>query len=234
MNSIYQALAGLTVVSPFTFALVFLGGVISALSICYVPVLVMFSGMVIGKEERNQNAFPFSLAFTLGMALTSAGIGVVAALVGKGLLRLFTGYHLDQWIPATIGILMGLQLIGVLKLRIPMFGRMQTGQPRTTRQAFLLGLPFGFVVTPCTIPIFIIVIGVVAASANAWAGAAILVAYAVGKGVVLTVVALTSSTLVKSFIQRWGSKLERIAGFVLLASSIYLIFFQVKMNVPIG
>ncbi|WP_067562197.1 cytochrome c biogenesis CcdA family protein [Ferroacidibacillus organovorans] len=189
---------------------------------------------MIGKEERNQKAFPFSAAFTPGMAITSAGIGVVAALVGKELIRLFTGYHLDQWIPATIGILMGLQLLGILKLRMPMLGRMRSTKPKTTGQALMLGLPFGFVVTPCTIPIFIIVIGVVAASANIWAGAAILVTYAIGKGVILTIVALTSSTLVKSFIQKWASKIEKFAGTVLILASIYLIFFQVKMPIPLG
>lgn len=232
MNIIYQGLAGLTDVSPITFLLVFLGGVISALSICYVPILVMFSGMVIGKEERNRKAFPFSLSFTMGMALVSAFIGIVATLIGKGMIQLFTGYHLDQWIPAAIGIVMGLQLLGVLKLKMPMMLQLQNKKPKSNLGAFALGLPFGLVVTPCTIPIFIMIISVVALHANVWAGAALLIAYALGKGVILTLVAVTSSTLVKSVIQKWASKLEKIAGAVLILASIYLLFFQIKMPLP--
>lgn len=231
MNSIYEGLAGLTAVSPLTFIFVFLGGVVSALSICYVPVLVMFSGIVVGKRERNEKALTFALFFTLGMAITSAIIGIIAAIIGKNVIHLFTGYHLDRWIPSVIGILMGLQLLGILKLRLPMIGRFQNKKPGTIGEALAFGLPFGFVVTPCTIPIFIMIIALVAATSNEWAGAALLVIYAIGKGVILSIVALSSSTLVKNFIQKWANRIEKIAGIILILASIYILFFQIKMPI---
>ncbi|UOR12114.1 hypothetical protein [Halobacillus amylolyticus] len=42
MNTIYDQLDGNWAVSPFSYLLVLLGGILSAVSICYVPILVMF------------------------------------------------------------------------------------------------------------------------------------------------------------------------------------------------
>jgi cytochrome c-type biogenesis protein len=233
LNYIYEQLAGLEAVSPFSYVLVLLGGILSAVSICYVPILVMFSGYM-GKhaEGGTGKALRITAGFTVGMIMTSAMIGIVAAFVGKSIMVLFTGYSLDVWIPAVVGILMGLQLLGVLKLKMPGQLQVKAQEPKTTFGAFTLGLPFGLVITPCTIPIFIMIITHVVFTGSMVHGALLLATYAIGKGIILAVVATSSSAFLKDLTKKWGSRVEVIAGIILLLASLYLIFFQVQMPVP--
>jgi cytochrome c-type biogenesis protein len=171
-------------------------------------------------------------AFTAGQALVLAAVGVVAVLVGKSALTLFTGYELDRYIPAVIGIVMGLHLLGVLRVQFPLIGRLKAKRPNTVLGAFGLGLPFGLVVTPCTIPVFIMVVTYVAVQANLLHGALLMVAYALGRGIILGVVAYSAGTI--KAIKR-GSlirPIERISGVIILAASIYLLFFYNLIPLP--
>jgi cytochrome c-type biogenesis protein len=230
MNFIYEGLAGLESISPYVYLLVLLGGVVSAISICYVPILVMFSGYMSGRaQEGTGKALRITTSFTLGMMITSAVVGIIAAFIGKSIMELFTGYALDVWIPAVIGIVMGLQLLGVLRLKMPRMLQVKAKKPKTRLGAFTLGLPFGLVITPCTIPIFIMIITYIAVNGSLLHGALLLATYAVGKGLVLAVVAASSVTFLKDFARKWAGRIEKIAGIILILASLYLIFFQVKM-----
>lgn len=233
MNTIYEQLAGLEAVSPFSYLLVLLGGILSAVSICYVPILVMFSGYM-GKhaEEGTGRALRITVGFTIGMMITSAIIGMAAAFVGRSIMGLFTRYSLDVWIPAVVGILMGLQLLGVLKLKMPGQLQVRAQKPKTSLGALILGIPFGLVITPCTIPIFIMIITYVAFTGSMVHGALLLATYAIGKGIILAIVATSSSAFLKDLTKKWGSRVEVIAGIILILASLYLIFFQVKMPMP--
>src|SRR5207237_4523387 len=110
----------------------------------------------------------------------------------------FSGYELDRWIPGIIGLLMGLQLLGVLRLRMPLMPLLDREEKATTGWgSFLLGLPFGLVVTPCTIPIFFAIVAFVALQGSVLHGALLMVTYALGRGVVLLAVG-TSVGLLKA------------------------------------
>jgi cytochrome c-type biogenesis protein len=233
MDFIYEGLAGLEAISPYVYLLVLLGGVASALSICYVPILVMFSSYMGGRAQEGEGkALRITMSFTVGMMVTSAVIGIIAAFVGDAIMRIFTGYALDVWIPAVIGIVMGLQLLGVIKIKMPQQLQVKAKKPKTMLESFTLGLPFGLVITPCTIPIFIMIITYVALNGSVFHGALLLVTYAIGKGLVLAVVAVSSSTFLKNVAKKWSGRVEKIAGIILILASLYLIFFQVKMPMP--
>jgi cytochrome c-type biogenesis protein len=183
MEYVMQQLVAAGSISPFVYLLVLLAGVASALSPCFVPVLAMFGGYVGGyAKEANRQPTGMAIAFTLGQALTLAIVGVVAVLIGRAILSVFTGYELDRYIPAVIGIVMGLKLLGVLKFDLPLIGRLKARRPSSIQGAFTLGIPFGLVVTPCTIPIFLLVVSYVAVTANIIHGALLMVAYALGRG----------------------------------------------------
>jgi cytochrome c-type biogenesis protein len=233
MTFIYEGLVGLEAISPYVYLLVFLGGIVSALSICYLPILIMFSGYMSGRaQEGTGKALRLTTGFTIGMVITSAIIGIIAAYVGRSIMDLFTNYSIDVWIPASIGIVMGLQLLGVIRLRMPKMLRVNKEKPETTFGAFALGLPFGLVITPCTIPIFIMIITYVAVNGDILHGALLLTTYAIGKGVVLAIVSTTSVSLFKDIAKKWSGRIEKIAGVIIILISLYLIFFQIKMAIP--
>src|SRR5699024_1699737 len=182
LNYFYEQLAGLEAVSPLSYLLVLLGGILSAVGICYVPILVMFSGYM-GKhaDEGTGKALRITASITIGMIITSAFIGIAAAFVGKPIMGLFTGYSLDVWIPAVVGMLMGLLLLGLFKLKMPAKVQVTAMKPQTGLGAFALGIPFGLVITPCTIPIFIMIITYVALTGSTVHGALLFATYAIGK-----------------------------------------------------
>jgi cytochrome c-type biogenesis protein len=127
---------------------------------------------------------------------------------------------------------MGLQLLGVIRLKMPKMLRIKKEKPETTFGAFALGLPVGLVITPCTIPIFIMIITYVAVNGDILHGAFLLATYAVGKGVVLAIVSMTSVSFFKDISKKWSGKIEKIAGAIIIIISLYLIFFQIKMTIP--
>lgn len=231
MDFVMEQLSATATISPLVYLLVLLGGTVSALSPCFVPVLTMFGGYV-GGYVKDSARYPLrmSIAFTSGQALTMAGMGIVAVLLGKSVLSVFTGYELDRYIPAAIGILIGLHLLGLLKLKFPLIGHLRTRRPDSTWGAFTLGLPFGLVVTPCTIPIFLAIVAYLALNANVLHGALLMVAYALGRGIVLAVVAYSAGIIKETIVRqakagKASHYVKRVSGAVVLASSVYLLFF---------
>lgn len=192
----------------------------------FVPVLAMFGGYVSGyTKESNKQPAAMAAFFTLGQAVTLAIVGVLAAIVGKTVLTLFTGYQLDRYIPAVIGIVMGLKLLGILKFELPLMGRMRANRPNSMWGAFSLGIPFGLVGTPCTIPIFILVVSYVAFTANVVHGALLMVVYAIGRGIILLAVAYSAGIIKGVRDGKLLLTIERVSGVLILAASLYLIFF---------
>ena len=227
MQQLYEALGSTTQLSPWVYLLVMIGGVASALSPCYLPVLTMFGGYVggYGRADRS-GGLRLALPFVAGNAVTLAVAGVAASVLGNSALRIFNGYQLDRWIPGVVGLLMGLQLVGLLQLKMPSMPIFRWAQrPGTGWRSFALGLPFGLVVTPCTIPIFFAIVTFVAFQASVLHGALLMVAYALGRGVILLAVAVSVGLLKALNIGRTALYIERISGVVVLVVSVGLLLF---------
>lgn len=227
MQQLYEALGSATQFSPWVYLLVAAGGVASAISPCYVPVLTMFGGYVGGYTQATKTAgLRLTLPFILGNAVTLAVVGGIASLIGDSALQVFTGYQLDRWIPGWIGLVMGLQLLGILKLKMPTMPiYCWARQPGTGWGSFVLGLPFGLVVTPCTIPIFFAIVAFVALQASILHGSMLMVAYALGRGAVLIAVAVSIGLLKALNIGRTSHYIELLSGFLILAASLGLLLF---------
>ncbi len=227
MQQLYEALGSTTQLSPWVYLLVMAGGVASAISPCYVPVLTMFGGYVGGYARGNRIAgLWLAIPFISGNIVTLAFAGAIASLLGNSALRIFTGYELDRWIPGLVGLLMALQLFGVLRLRMPVMPVFRWAwHPSTSWSSFLLGLPFGLVVTPCTIPIFFAIVAFVALQGSVLHGALLMVTYALGRGAVLLPVGVSVGLLKALNIGRTSQHVERISGILILVASLGLLLF---------
>lgn len=233
MAYVMEQLSITSAISPLVYLLVLLGGLASALSPCFIPVLAMFGGYIGGyAQDQTRQPLRLAVAFTIGQALTLAVIGMIAVLIGKSVLTVFTGYALDRYIPAVLGIIMGLQLLGLLHLKFPLLGYLRPKRPDTVWGALTLGVPFGLVVAPCTIPIFFTIVAYLALQANVLHGALLMVAYGVGRGLILTVVAFSAGLLRIVREGQVNQTVERISGALILAASLYLLFFSPFTNLP--
>src|SRR5713226_7485346 len=227
MQQLYEALGSTTQLSPWVYLLVTLGGVVSATSPCFVPVLTMFGGYVGGYAGgKKTEGLNLALPFVLGNAVTLAAVGAAASVLGKSALQVFSGYQLDRWIPGIVGLLMGFQLLGILRLKMPVMPIFRWArQPGTSLGSFALGLPFGLVVTPCTIPIFFAIVAFVALQGSVLHGTLLMVAYALGRGGVLLAVAVSVGLLKALNIARTSLYIERISGVLILVASVSLLLF---------
>jgi cytochrome c-type biogenesis protein len=229
METLFGDVAALLQNSPWLAVVaVFMGGVTTALNPCVLAMIPLLMGVVAGNKETTtvKRSLVFSLVFVLGLALTFTTLGLVSALMGRmfGDVGRFWKYAV-----AGVCLFMGLHLLGLVKLNFPV----PTGI-RLKKQgyigAFLLGLLFGVVSTPCAVPILAVLLAFVAEKGNVLYGALLLFIYALGHSA-LVLIAGTSVGAAKSLLESKGLRaahgiLQKVAGVLILAIGFYFLFWR--------
>ncbi len=211
------------------FVAVFIGGVLTASNPCVLAMIPLMIGFVGGMKETSgwKRSLLFAIVFVSGLAITFGIFGIIAATVG-GVLG-GTG-NFWRWIVAIVCLVMGLHLLGVLKFNIPVSPRIKVKQ-KGLIGAFLLGLLFGVVSTPCAIPILALLLTYIAASASSILyGALLLLIYTFGH-CVLILVAGTSVGLAKGLLESKGLQtstniLRKVAGVIIILVGGYFAFLK--------
>jgi len=209
-------------------AAVFTGGVTTALNPCVLAMIPLLMSVVAGRSETTtvRRSLVFSLVFIVGLSLMFTALGLISALMGRmlGDVGRFWTYAV-----AAVCLIMGLHLLGVFKWNLPMPSGL-----RVTKQgylgAFLLGLLFGVVSTPCAVPILAVLLAFVAEKGNAAYGAFLLFVYALGHSA-LILAAGTSVGAAKALLESKGLRaahgvLQKAAGFVIIGIGLYFLFWR--------
>ena len=207
---------------------VFLGGIISSSSPCVLATIPLVIGYVGGYSEGDRRkALLYSLTFILGLSLTFTVLGAIASVIG-GLFGMIN--RTWYFVVGGIAVAIGLQLVGVYELNLPIPGYIQPKQ-RGLLGAFLLGLVFGIISSPCATPILALILTFVATKGEVAYGTSLLFVYALGH-CVLIFVAGTATGFAESFIKSkgisnittWG---KRIGGSIVVIVGIYLFYLGV-------
>ena len=207
-------------------AAVFLGGVTTALNPCVLAMVPLLMGVVAGNRETTtvRRSLVFSLFFVLGLAVTFTILGLVSALLGKlfGDVGPFWKYAV-----AAVCLIMGLQLLGIFKLNVPAPSGIRVRR-RGNLGAFLLGLLFGVVSTPCAVPILAVLLAFVAEKGNVLYGGLLLFIYALGHSA-LVLVAGSSVGAAKSLLESKGLRaahgvMQKAAGVLIIGLGAYFLF----------
>lgn len=207
------------------FAAVFVGGLLTASNPCVLAMIPLTVGMIGGYRETRgvKKAFLFSLIFVLGLCVTFTILGVIAALAGK---MMGTGFGFFKYIVAAICLVMGLQMMEVINLNIP---ALQAARPKHggVIGAFILGLLYGFVATPCAVPILAVLLAFIATKGNIIYGGSLLLTYAIGH-TSLIVVAGTSMGAAKTMLEskkfvKAGNILRKVAGAIIILVGLWFI-----------
>jgi cytochrome c-type biogenesis protein len=153
-------------------------------------------------------------------------LGLVSSLMGRmfGDVGRFWKYAV-----AGVCLLMGLHLLGIIRLNFPVPTGIRVKQQGYVG-AFLLGLLFGVVSTPCAVPILAVLLAFVAEKGNVLYGALLLFVYALGHSA-LVLVAGTSVGAAKSLIEskdvrRAHGILQKVAGVLIVAIGLYFLFWR--------
>ena len=229
MESILSSVSEVINNSPgLAYLLVFLGGLLSASSPCVLAIIPLVIGFVGGYSEGNKKkAITYAVVFALGLSITFTILGAIASLLG----RLFGDVgKFWYYVAAAVAIIMGLYLAGVLRFKLP--------QPVTLRTkhkgvigAFLLGLLFGAVSSPCATPVLAVILAFIATKARIIYGTSLLFVYAIGH-CALIVLAGVFTGFVESYakskgVRNFSSLTKKISGGLIFLAGLYVLFTNV-------
>jgi cytochrome c-type biogenesis protein len=202
--------------------IIFMAGLLTSLTPCMLSMLPITIGYIGGYETNSRvQAAAQSTWFALGLATTLAGLGIVAAVVGKVYGQIGVGLPI---VVSAIAILMGLNLLEALPLRLPSFGSLDwisQDLPRGVR-SYLIGLTFGLVASPCSTPVLATLLAWVSATHDPLLGGALLLSYTVGYSTPL-ILAGTFTAAIKRFLdlRQWSSWITPASGVLLVGFGVF-------------
>jgi thioredoxin:protein disulfide reductase len=183
----------------YAFFFVFLAGILTSLTPCIFP-MIPITLAIIGARAANQpkfKSFSLSLTYVLGIALTYAILGVIAARTGS-LFGSYLGHPLVVSVIAILFVAMGLSMYGLYDLQVPSFITQRVGGGKATAGylgAFTTGLVAGVVASPCVGPVLVSILTYVAESQNLVLGFSLLLTFALGLGMLFLVLGTFSGLL---------------------------------------
>lgn len=204
----------------------FLWGMISVVfSPCHLASIPLIVAYVGGQQEtlRPRRAAQYSIAFTIGLFITIAVVGIVCALLGRML-----GDVGNYW-QVLVGLVLvwvALGMIGVEKCSMSgslLYRLKFKGLPG----AFLLGLAYGVLSGSCTFGFIAPILAIITIQQKVATGVLFILLFAVGHCLPI-VVAGSSTAAVKGVLEnsRWqgaGNWFRKVAGVVIVLLGAYFI-----------
>jgi cytochrome c-type biogenesis protein len=220
----------LTHISVFSIGFIFLAGLLTSLTPCTLSMLPITVGYIGGQANQSKwQAVTRSTFFCLGLATTLAGMGVAAAALGKIYGQIGWGLPI---IVSLVAIVMGLNLLEVVQFRLPNWGGsgwIAQDWPDGLR-AYLLGLTFGLVASPCSTPVLATLLAWVASTQNVGLGAVLLLAYTLGY-VAPLVLAGTFTASLKNLLslRQWSAWITPASGFLLVGFGVFSLLIRLPV-----
>lgn len=216
-ETLQQAVAQSTLIAAGTSFLAGFFFSFNPVALAAIPVSLAY----VTKAREPRQALAFGGMFILGMIATHVALGVGAGLIGKGVLAVVGRF----W-----GLVLGPLLI-VLGLLWPGWIRIPLPAPAFRAQraaglwgAFALGAPFSIAICPFCTPALIVLLGVVAATASPGLGAALLLAFALGRAVPIALGAGAVGWLESlKPLARYQHRFDVVGGLTLIVAGLYML-----------
>jgi cytochrome c-type biogenesis protein len=207
------------------FPVCFLGGIVSSASPCVLAMIPLIIGFVGGYAEGSQKkAIQYSLLFVLGLTITFTILGIIAGALG----RLFgdVGNFWYYVLPPVL-ILLGLYLILSNRLNLNIgFSQRFLPRKKALLGAFLIGLFFGIIASPCATPVLGVVLTYAATKQDIVYSGGLLLAYAVGHWVLVFGAGISTGfaqkVIASKGISNFSNYSKKIAGVILMGVGTYL------------
>ena len=203
-----------------------LWGMVSVLlSPCHMASIPLIVGYVAGQDERVETgkAAKYAVAFTVGLFITIAAVGVICALLGRML-----GEVGPYWT-----ILVGLILLWVAldMLGVPVCsmsgGSMSRLKVKGMGGAFFLGLAYGVLSGACTFGFIAPILAIITIQEKIITGVILIVLFGIGHCIPIAVAgssaALVQRVLEHGAFQRGSVWFRRLAGVAIALLGVYFI-----------
>ena len=205
--------------------LALVAGVLTSFTPCALSSIPLVIGYVGGTGQRDtKKAFMLSLTFATGSAVTFTTLGVIASMAGSLL-----GTSAKWWylILGVLMVLMALQTWGIFEI-IPSSYLISKNTKKGFAGAFVAGILGGVFSSPCSTPVLIALLAIVAGKGSLAWGILLLLLYSIGHAI-LAVVAGTSIGFVQKLSQsekygRASTILKVVMGIAILLIGLYMFY----------
>ena len=205
--------------------LALLAGVLTSITPCALSSIPLVVGYVGGTGQRDtKKAFWLSVTFAAGAAVTFTVLGVIASLAGR-----LMGTSASWWyiLLGVLMLLMALQTWGIFEI-IPSSYFIAKNTKKGFVGAFIAGILGGIFSSPCSTPVLIALLAMVAGKGSILWGILLLLLYSIGHGI-LAIVAGTSIGFVQklSSSKKYGKAstvLKILMGALILLIGFYMFY----------
>lgn len=201
--------------------LALVAGILTSVTPCSLSSVPLIVGYVGGTGERNtRKAFLYSATFAAGTAITFVTLGIVATSMGR-----LMGTSSPIWY-AVLGVLMVLMALQTWEIFnfIPSVNLISKNKRRGFFGAFLAGILGGIFSSPCSTPVLIALLAIVAGEGNLLWGILLMLLYSVGHSA-LVIVAGTSIGFVQKINASGNYKTVASVSKIIMGALILLIGF---------
>ena len=221
---------GLQNPGPGTFALVFGAGLLTSLGPCSLSLLPVSLAYLAGFGTEDSEAAPRSpwqrsFGFCFGVVAALVLLGTASALLGSLYGQTPEGISV---LVALLAVLMGLNLLGIVPLRLPAGPDPERWRKRVPPllAPVAAGLAFGLAASPCTTPVLAVLLAWIAETGRPLLGMALLACFASRQVLPLLLAGTLAASLPKLLalrsVSRWvppisGAVLVALGGLSLLA-----------------
>ncbi|HEX8664434.1 MAG TPA: cytochrome c biogenesis protein CcdA [Beijerinckiaceae bacterium] len=213
-----------------SFAAALIGGLISFLSPCVLPLVPPYLSYLAGVtlEELQarddwgvrRRALLTALLFVAGFTTVFVLLGATASALGH-LVRQYVGVL--STLAGLAIVVMGLHFMGLFRIGfLYREARISVDKSMDVWGAYVMGLAFAFGWTPCIGPILAAILAVAGSETSVWRGAALLAVYSAGLGIPFVLAALAMNPFV-ALLKRVRSRfvhVERAMGALLVLTGI--------------
>jgi cytochrome c-type biogenesis protein len=203
----------------------FVGGLISLLSPCLLPIIPVYIASLSGPEifqsgvgGRRLTVFFHSLGFIVGFSAVFIALGTGAGLIG---FSISSHLLLVHRISGILMILFGLFLLAAPKISwLNYEKRLAPSQSITTGylRSLLLGVLFALAWTPCVGPVLGSILTLAFNSGSGWQGGYLLAFYSLGVGLPFLIIGLLFDSVLP-----WLKRINRYSAYIYIFSGLLLI-----------
>lgn len=220
-----------------TIFVAFAAGMLSFLSPCVFPLIPAYVSHLTGSSIQDGKLvvhrgklFVQSLSFIVGFSLIFIAMGASASFIGRFFAQ---ERELVQKLSGILIIAFGLQMAGILNLRLLMSGKTwetKADKSQGVIRSLVTGLAFGAGWSPCVGLALSSILLLAGSSETLWSGTGMLAVYSLGLGVPFLLISLllTYSMKIMKRMSRWIPLLSRINGWLLIAMGLLLFSGQLQ------
>ena len=198
---------------PFTIFLVFSAGLLTSLGPCSLSLLPVTIAYIGGTEK---NKFKL-ISFSAGVLFSLVALGATSGFLGK-IYGQIPSYYTS--IVALIAIIMGLNLLGILKFQFPNGPDLKIIEEKIPSflAPFAIGTTFGLASSPCITPVLATLLAWVSQAKNPTISIVFLFFFGIGQVTPLIVAGATTENLKKFLeLRKFSQVIPTLSGIFLVS-----------------